>query len=230
MAAIGTSGTCLKYVLLSVMLTMEVGASFAQDLTPSMLTMRADVQTICPVSYSVPTLLFRGNGMVSGGNNLPTGCNVIEYFMTNKNLSPHDASKSIEFSIFPKGLEKTLADKSGQYVSRGEGGMLQVDKRLDFDSETCPAIASHKVFEVSGSNWNGWVIESVFRKPTSHRAKKFCPESSGRYQCINMAIGNEKASAVLHPKCFLRGSDNSLHTEMSFNMFMEIMKTWRFKD
>jgi hypothetical protein len=219
-----------KCMFLVGMLTMEIGLSFAQSLTPSMLHIRRDVQTVCPVSYSVPKIFIRGNGMVGGRNDLPAGCNVIEYFLTNQNLSPDEASKSIEFLILPVSLDKTLADRSGQYVHRDRRGSLKVDKRLDFDSGTCPAIASHKVLEVSGVNWSGWVIESVFRKPISLRAKKFCPESSNRYQCINMAIGNEKASAVLHPRCFLRRPDNTLHTEMSFDMFMEMMKTWQFKE
>jgi hypothetical protein len=220
-----------KVFFLLWMLIVGCKLCFAQDTTTSMLPMRPDIKIRCPVSFSVPKIFLQGNGSVSGGGGLPTGCEVTEYYLTDQNLTPDEASKRIEFSIRATSLEKTLTDNNNdEFVTLDRKGVPKVNKKYDFDFGACPSLATHKVSEVSGENWHGWIIESVFRKPVSTRAKKFCPESSDHYQCINMAIGNDKASAVLHPRCFLRGPDNTLHTEMSYEMFMEMMKTWRFKE
>lgn len=193
----------------------------------------------CLAEIRVPPVWIRGNGMVGGGADSAIGCGVlteqgraqfnITYYLSDPNLSPNEATKIIEFHIYNKGLNQLLKASENDYLRRDSTGNIVV--KADAEFTTCGNdIVRHITSSISGRNWNGSIVESVFASRQNKRAIAGCPQYNARYRCINMAIGNEKSSAVLHSRCFLRRSDNTLHTEMSYDMFMEMMKTWHFKD
>jgi hypothetical protein len=240
----------LRFSLFSIVLLLAISDALAQDSQRFSVTQVASTQSIlsehtvnCNVDILVPTVFLRGNGMVGGedseNNGAAVGCTSmselssqfnIGYYLTDPNLGPEAATRVIDFLVYRRSLGETLRDRSVQYINRSEDGKLQVGKDMDFDHGTCPSIKRHDTFEVTGINWHGWIVESVFQKPASYRAAKYCPESTGKYRCINMAIGNDKMSAILHPRCFLRIRDNTLHTELGYEVFLDMMKTWRFKE
>jgi hypothetical protein len=219
----------LLLAVTSAIFLLNADSVVAEETKPT-VPVRSDIQRNCPVTYLVPNFLLRGNGMVSANGNATTGCEVIYYYLTDPNLSPNEASKSVEFSLYEMSLNKALDAENLQYINRDSEGNLRPGAGMDFNTGVCPGIARHLVSRISGANWRGWIIESVFRQSASKRVIKYCPESMRTYRCINMAIGNDKVSAMLVPRCFLRRRDYSLHTELSYDTFMEIMKTWRFRE
>lgn len=199
------------------------------DTTKPTLAIPANIAKDCPFTYLVPPLFMKGNGMVGGDGGTETGCSVITYYLIDQNLSPDDATKTIEFHDYKNGLEQVLKTKMDGYVSRGENGDIQLSDDAEFT--TCgDKTARHDTIEITGPNWHGWIIESEFTQPKGKHVVSGCPEYTQDYRCINLAIGNDKMSAILKPRCFLRKPDDSLHTELSYDTFIAVVKTIRFKE
>jgi hypothetical protein len=86
-----------------------------------------------------------------------------------------------------------------------------------------------EVTPIQGPNWSGWMYEQVFAAPKKQlpaQCQKFTPQ----YRCVTLLFGNDKVAASLPNYCFLRKKVNNLRTELSFDVFMDMIKTIRFDE
>lgn len=61
---------------------------------------------------------------------------------------------------------------------------------------------------------------------SNQRCMQYTPE----YRCVALVFGNDKMSASIGPQCFLRKRVNNLNKELSFDFFMDMIKTIRFNE
>jgi hypothetical protein len=171
--SIGKLGLFTRSVMTGAVFFLYTGWVDAQEITKPTVPMRNDVLSRCLATYLVPRFFLKGDGMVGTDNNATTGCDVIYYYLTDPNLSPDEASKSVEFSFYAMSLDNTLDAENVQYIRRDSKGRLRPGEGMDFNTGICPNIDRYIVSGITGENWHGWIVESVFRKPTSKRVGKY---------------------------------------------------------
>ena len=82
---------------------------------------------------------------------------------------------------------------------------------------------------IKGPNWTGWILRQTFSSPyPKGQDTRGCEIYSSDYRCVWMAIGNESMSAVMPFQCFIKGSVYNLEDGLSFDVFMDMVKTVRF--
>lgn len=192
----------------------------------------------CQATLRIPQIFMQGNGAIGGEGDTAVGClksNApgrssvnVTYYLTDPNLSPNEADKRVEFDVYEKSLAIVIGEKGNDYMWRDNAGRFHLGRDANF-TDCGDHIDSRTAISISGSNWQGWLVTSTFVQPRSKRVVAGCPHYTHKYRCVSMVFGNEKNSAVLHSRCFLRHNDDTLHTELSYHMFMEMVKTWRFK-
>jgi hypothetical protein len=149
--------------------------------------------------------------------------------LTDPNLSPNEADKLVEFDVYRKSLAAVISEKGNDYVWCDSNGRFYLGSDANF-TDCGDRVHARIATPASGFNWHGWLVTSTFSQPRSEHVVAGCPHYTQNYRCVSMVFGNEKNSAVLHSRCFLRKHDNTLHIDLSFEMFMAMMKTWQFKE
>jgi len=131
------------------------------------------------------------------------------------------------------------------YLSRGAGSqlMFNADNTLSLSPDGIPQLSNDvldgdcgqektrrvEVTPIQGANWSGWMYEQVFAAPKKKlpsRCQKFTPQ----YRCVTLLFGNNKVSASMPNYCFLRKKVNNLRVELSFDVFMDMIKTIKFEE
>jgi hypothetical protein len=229
-------------ILLSVALAFSCRADAIDDMTKPTIVVngKPDDFAACGISYKVPKLLWpnKKSDDVSGCSETYKKSDALEfaiqYTLDDPDLLPSEAQRDINFTVQRESLDKLIEDGSASFIKRGSDGSLV--PRIEF-SAICGSPLRHDVSEISGSNWRGWVVETVYPKLKSKPEIERCPEYSPDYRCVNLVIGNSKMSAAFNSKCFLRkrtvslskGITNStVDTGLGYDNFMDIVKTIRF--
>ncbi|CAE6742139.1 hypothetical protein [Paraburkholderia haematera] len=81
---------------------------------------------------------------------------------------------------------------------------------------------------IQGTNWHGWIAEETFAR--AHSRCKPAKEYTSRYRCVHVMVGNDKMTAQLDDVCLLRKRELSLENGFSYDLFMDMLKTLRFKE
>ena len=192
----------------------------------------------CPATLRIPQLFMRGNGAIGGEGGTAVGCLKsydpnrtslnITYYLTDPNLSPNEADKLVEFDVYRKSLAAVISENGNDYVWHDSNGRFYLGSDANF-TDCGDRIHARIATPISGFNWHGWLVTSTFSQPRSKHVVVGCPHTP---KIIDASVwfSAMKNSAVLHSRCFLRKHDNTLHIDLSFEMFMAMMKTWQFKE
>jgi len=86
-----------------------------------------------------------------------------------------------------------------------------------------------EITPIAGPNWTGWMWEQSFAAPKK-KLKASCQKFTRDFRCVALVFGNDKMSAAFPTYCFLRKKVNNLDTELSFDVFMDMIKTIRFNE
>jgi len=153
------------------------------------------------------------------------------------NLEHNEFLKHIQFDLHHESLD--------QFVRRGAGRELVVsaeDEQVVLDANGVPQLASPigacgqekkrkvDVKPISGENWKGWAWEQSFSAPEKKLTDPYCKKFTPNYRCVTLIFGNDKVSALFPAYCFLRKKVDHLDDELSFDVFMDMVKTIRFKE
>jgi hypothetical protein len=166
----------------------------------------------------------------------------------------HDTS-GLAFVYYLDNLERTSNFRSfemslyripfDEYMARGASSQLLLDKNdaLILSPTGIPQLSDNaldgacgqektrrvEVTPIQGSNWSGWMYEQVFAAPKKTLPAQ-CQKYTPQYRCVTLLFGNDKVAASLPNYCFLRKKVNNLRTELSFDVFMDMIKTIRFDE
>jgi hypothetical protein len=214
-----------------------VYARSATDGTPlysiEMKSSNAKLEEQCGISISTPalksisdqTIGFGCTGSYKNGDQA-----VMEMdFQYDPNFDARGGD-NISFVVEKIGINNKMAH-AGDSVFRLKPGDNIPNLASDsaYKESNCgnPVIKT-QVVPIRGSNWHGWIAEETFAK--SRGQCKPAKEYTSRYRCVHVMVGNDKMSAQLDGVCLLRKRELSLQDGFSYDLFMDMLKTLRFKD
>lgn len=210
---------------------------------------------VCPVSILVPSSLKKPCGgtpefpELRGCKGVWIGSNcsewskyahaTLELAYYQLNLEHNDFARTVRFDLFHEPFD--------QFVHRGGGGdfLRSSDEGTAVpDSRGIPQLSSSnlvgacgqekgrkiEVAPISGQNWSGWIWEQSFDLPKKKLTDSHCQKFTPDYRCVTFAFGNDKMSAIFPTYCFLRKKVDNLDVELSFDVFMDMVKTIRFNE
>jgi hypothetical protein len=136
----------------------------------------------------------------------------------------------IEFDIEAVSIDKKVMTKGDRIFRMEEGKALPVlSAAASYKRSDCgDPVVSTTVKPLRGANWHGWLAEETFKSPTGKCKPN--PWFTPRFRCIHVIVGNDKTTAQLTGVCLLRNREYSLENGFSYDLFMDMLKTIRFKD
>ena len=152
---------------------------------------------------------------------------IVSTYYVNGFASPQTARR-MEMDIYEKSIDTVIKNYSESTIYRDEHGELDTG----FDApETCHTADPHTIVTpLTGPNWHGWVVEEAFDKPKHKIINDDCLKFTPSYRCVSLLIGNDKMSLTLSGYCFLRKHEDSLQTELSYDIFMDMIKSIHFNN
>lgn len=144
----------------------------------------------------------------------------------------HRVSDNLSFYIYEDNISKS-APQLIKYFFDTESDLIQnrnTSTRINRSSRThCGLHVATTIRPIAGLNWRGWIAEDSY----TGRVPKDCEspaEYSSQYRCISMVFGNEKMSAAMVQTCLLRKREFNIQQGLSYEIFMDMLKTLRFMD
>lgn len=193
----------------------------------------ANVEERCGVSMRTPNLKrvdeqpisFACSGAYKSG--AYTVMNMDFQYDPNFELS---GGSRISFVVDGLSIERKMA-AAGNSIFRLETGYelptLAPDSAYK-ESNCGNPVTKIDIAPIQGSNWHGWIAEETFAK--AHGRCKPAKEYTSRYRCVHVMAGNDKMTAQLDGVCLLRKRELSLENGFSYDLFMDMLKTLRFKE
>jgi hypothetical protein len=136
----------------------------------------------------------------------------------------------ISFVVEDVGIDRKMA-VAGDSVFRLKPGdnvpILAPDSAYKQSNCGDPVLKTH-VKPIQSGNWRGWIAEETFAKARG-RCKP-AKEYTSRYRCVHVMVGNDKMTAQLDGVCLLRKRELSLENGFSYDLFMDMLGTLRFKE
>lgn len=194
--------------------------------------MKPKVEEQCGMSMQVPDLKnvtdqsigFGCLGSYKGGNSASIGMD----FQYDPNFDKQGGDY-IEFSVYGVGIDEKVASGGDSIFRFRNGGDLPtLWSGAAYAQSNCGPVTSTKVTPIYGSNWHGWIAEETFGKPSDRC--KLREKYTSRFRCIHVMVGNDKMTAQLDGVCLLRKREISLENGFSYDLFMDMLKTLRFKE
>ncbi|AKJ28293.1 hypothetical protein AAW51_1602 [Caldimonas brevitalea] len=137
-------------------------------------------------------------------------------------------AKTLRLEVARRPLESALTAPDAIVIRRRDGSIgLNDVYRWGGCGQTAVDL---KVESVVGRNWNGWVVEQVFPMPKRPLRSEACQKFTPEYKCVDMTFGNDKMSVQLASHCFLRKRVHNLDKELSYDVFMDTIKTIEFHE
>ncbi|WP_148662386.1 hypothetical protein [Paraburkholderia phytofirmans] len=136
----------------------------------------------------------------------------------------------INFVVEGVGIEKkTAAEEDSVFRLKPGDNLPTLAPGSAYQESNCgDPVTKTDVTPIQGSNWHGWIAEETFAKARgSCRPAK---EYTSRYRCVHVMVGNDKMTAQLDGVCLLRKRELSLENGFSYDLFMDLLKTLRFKE
>ncbi|CAE6871587.1 hypothetical protein R75471_00979 [Paraburkholderia domus] len=201
----------------------------------SIETNRTDpkVEEQCGISLNTPALKSVsdqtiGFGCTSSYKN--GGQAVMEMdFQYDPNFNPRGGD-NISFVVEDIGIDRKLAagGDSVFHLKPWEKLPTLTPDSAYKESNCGDPVTKTDVTPIHGSNWHGWIAEETFAK--AHGRCKPAKEYTSRYRCIHVMVGNDKMMAQLDGVCLLRKRELSLENGFSYDLFMDMLRTLRFKE
>jgi hypothetical protein len=202
----------------------------------SIETMPIDKKTAdqCGMSMNVPNLI--------DGTGLPLAFACTETYKSSEGASldldfefdPNLDSRpgdSINFEVYEIGIDQLIASgrKGSLFRLRSGDSQPTLADGVVFPWSGCGPVVKTTITPLQGINWHGWIAEDTFQTP-----RKGClpvdKEYTSTYRCIHVMVGNAKITAMLGGVCLLRKREYSLENGFSYDLFMDMLKTLRFKE
>ena len=152
----------------------------------------------------------------------------------------------IEHNDFRRSIDIDLrAESINDYVEKGAGRLVLVSEdsnALVRTSDGTPVLSElnelgdcgqerhRKIMTttIRGKNWNGWLFEQSFpapKKVLKNQCKMFTPA----YRCVSIIFGNDRYSASMPSRCFLRKMVGNIDNELSYDIFINMINSIKFK-
>lgn len=246
----------MKYVnkLVIIMLVggLTHGTWAKEDPLRPRIPLHPNATEVCPVSILTPFSLKKG---CAGTPEMPelkgckgvwlgVGCDkwvdgasylFFRYFQYN--IEHNEFYRHVDVDLYRKPLDKFVlsgaagnlagADQNGNVILDSAGFPVLVDLIGDCGQEKTRKI---EVTTILGGNWKGWMWEQSFAEPKNKLRSPYCRKFTPKYRCISLVIGNDTVSAAFSSYCFLRKKVDNLDDELSYDVFMGIVNTIRFKE
>lgn len=241
-----------KLLILLLFGGLTHGACAKEDPLRPRIPLHPKVAKLCPVSILTTFSLKKGctgteqEPVLSGCKGIYTGFSCgewidgfaplsLEYFQ--HNLEHNDFLRHADFGLYRKSLDKFVrggaagnlagSDQNGNIILDSAGFPVLIDLIGDCGQEKTRKI---ETTPISGENWKGWMWEQSFAEPKKKLSSPYCRKFTPKYRCISLVIGNDKVSAAFSAYCFLRKKVDNLDDELSYDVFMDMIKTLRFKE
>ncbi|MFM0730008.1 hypothetical protein PQQ52_05860 [Paraburkholderia sediminicola] len=142
---------------------------------------------------------------------------------------PQETQKSIDISVIPIGIDKFVGTSNQKKSSVVEivDGQPRVMHWAGLGNE-CHNLLRTSITPISTTNWQGWTVEDVYGK--SRIKTRDCRIFSPEYRCISFVVGNSEMSAEFGGACFPRKRTLSLNNGISYDLFMKMVKSIRFRE
>ena len=150
-------------------------------------------------------------------------------FQYDPNFNPRGGD-SITFLVKNIGIDRKMA-AGGDNVFRLQPGDIlpTLANGAAYKESNCnDHVTKTTVTPIRGSNWHGWIAEETFAK--AHGRCRPAKEYTSRYRCVHVMLGNDKMMAQLYGVCLLRKRELSLENGFSYDLFMDMLRTLRFKE
>ncbi|MGR3906601.1 hypothetical protein Q3A80_06105 [Burkholderia sp. SR8] len=135
----------------------------------------------------------------------------------------------VEFDIQSTGIENKINSGGDSLFKKNENNATPtLSSGATFAGSNCGPVKNVVVTPISGDNWHGWIAEGFFGK--APRGCKLMKEYTTAYRCVSMMIGNEKMVAQLGGVCLLRKKEYGLENGLSYDIFMDMIKSIHFAD
>lgn len=157
------------------------------------------------------------------------------YFI--ENLERYETYRHFDLEMYRKSFNSYLQEGADSDFVRDENDTLIMSKdgqpqlseralRGDCGQEKNRQVI---VKPIEGANWAGWMYEQKFTSPKK-KLLPHCQKYTPQYKCVTLLFGNNKVTAYSPNYCFLRKKVNNLRVELSFDVFMDMIKTIRFNE
>jgi hypothetical protein len=191
------------------------------------------VQEQCGMSTSTPALRSVSDqpiGFGCTGSYKNGGQAVMEMdFQYDPNFNPRGGD-NISFVVENAGVDRRMAGKR-ESVFRLKAGdnPPSLSEGSAYKESNCgnPVTKTH-VTPIKASTGTAGSLKKTFAKARG-RCKP-AKEYTFRYRCVHVMVGNDKLTAQLDGVCLLRKRELSLENGFSYDLFMDMLKTLRFKD
>lgn len=142
---------------------------------------------------------------------------------------PQETQKTIDISIVPIGIDKFVSKSNHQKSGVLEivDGQSRVMHWAGFGNE-CHNLLRTSITPISTTSWRGWTVEDVYGR--SRIKTGDCRIFSPEYRCISFVVGNSEMSAEFGGACFPRKRTQSLKNGISYDLFMEMVKSIHFRE
>ena len=136
----------------------------------------------------------------------------------------------ISFVVDDISIEKKIAAGGNSIFRVSPGDKLpSLVPDAEYKESNCgDPVTKTDITAIQGSNWHGWIAEETFAKACG-RCKP-AKEYTSRYRCVHVMVGNDRMTALLDGVCLLRKREFSLENGFSYDLFMDMLKTLRFKE
>jgi hypothetical protein len=191
------------------------------------------VEEQCGMSFNTPALKSVSDqtiGFGCTGSYKSGGQAVMEMdFQYDPNFNPRGGD-NISFVIENIDIDRKIAFGGDSVFRLKPGDSLPVlATGSAYKNSNCnDPVTKTKVTPIQSGNWHGWIAEETFAK--AHGRCKPAKEYTSRYRCVHVMVGNVKMTAQLDSVCLLRKRELSLENGFSYDLFMDMLRTLRFKE
>lgn len=143
------------------------------------------------------------------------------------NTRPGD---TVSFDIRGIGIDQRIASGKSSLFRLGHGdSQPTLADGFSYPWSGCGPVVKTTITPLHGVNWHGWIAEDTFQTP-----RRGCipgdRDFTSDYRCIHVMVGNDKMTAELDNVCLLRKREYDLYNGFSYDLFMDMLKTLRFKE
>ena len=206
------------------------------DLTQPTISLDARSVDSCQLTLSYPKLI---NDLACNGSvNTENGASIMSVIYFRHGIENKEFYRHFDGIVRRSSLTSFVKSNPDNFFLQSE-----VDDHLILASDGLPQLSSWNiegdcgqenvrtisVTPITGPNWMGWMWEQSFAAPKK-KLKESCQKFTPAYRCVALVFGNDKMSASFPTYCFLRKKVNDIDTELSFDVFMDMIKTIRFNE
>jgi hypothetical protein len=207
---------------------------FSKDIAALMKPLRADFVNNCGLTLFYPALKDFFDEEIepgcAGAYNKGGHGTVMSIGYSFSPNDPESASKTIGMEINPMRIDDWLTPGEGHdttFSRSGDG--VQLLSKYNYGNN-CNNLVRTEINSISGANWHGWIAEEIYGPPGNIRNNDRCKSNTPQYRCIHLVIGNKKMSAEMPMACLLRQETTDLEKGLSYDLFMEMIKSIHFNE